>query len=221
MNIPATSSAHSAGQERIPSAQETGAQRAFLDAILFGNFDRTAAILKSASPRVLRLLSPSCPPAVSRLVVPVHVNSVDGEIGRVSVGMCPDPKGGELRPLLAELDSTRTVVWPADRSRIGASGLHAGPNAEETSRAFAVGLRQLSTNLDAEATAGSRLPLAKAIAGNDSLCTARAHTSPSHVPLDRTFARDDGQSPEHRSLKVDHGAASHAMSLPSNKEGWA
>lgn len=221
MRVPAIGPTNGASVERIPTALDSAAYRRTTDAVFHRDNTLPATIWKKSAPHVSRLLAARCPPAVARLVVPVHVDTVDGEVCSVAACTSPIPKAFELSPFRAHGDSAPAVVVPADRVRVRAASLNARPHSKEPGRAFSVNRGLGRSEFLAEAAARGRLPLAQSVASDDASGTTRAEASPSDVRLHRPGAFDNRQSTEHSASHINHGASSHESSLRCNLKGWA
>lgn len=81
-------------------------------------------------PSVLGLLLHGDPPAVRRLIVPIIVNTVNGQIVPVAVRHSPIPERREImQPFIADGDTAPTVAVIVLMPFISASLLHTMPDA--------------------------------------------------------------------------------------------
>lgn len=194
-----------------------------LYAVLPGHVRNAPPIGESAHGLVVRLLLWCCPPAVLWRVVPVYIDTVDGEVVAVPIGQRPVSEGLEgLRPLFAKADATTTVVWPASCHRVRATGLHAGPGAKEARVAHTVSRSATLAVLREQASARHRVPGSKPVARHAALLPAIAKAAPSDVGLDRPVSSKYDETAEAGACQVNHRAACHrAIVVVQHLGGWA
>lgn len=165
-----------------PAEQKATFQRAGLEVeIAFPLGDGLHATVEADDvihPSVVGLIEATRPSAVSRLVVPVHVDALNRMAARARPHINQE-RGEAVPPTVAHRNPTPAVVLEGSRIWVEASRFGGAPRPIFARVGVAVLRGLLSADLIVEAPATSRVPIAKVAANHGHLGSADTPTAPS------------------------------------------
>lgn len=149
----------------------------------------------------MALFQRRCPPAVSRFVVPVRINAVEGEMWWALSHVSEEIREG-MSPVIAHGNAAPPVVLEAVRARVGTAFNHVRPNPIGIGATLAV-LPQMRSTFVWAAPARLNLHEFKAVPQENMLSSAVAMTLPVGALAMNRDAFQDEQSSETQACDID------------------